>query len=188
MSGTGTRRRRLPRYRISRGPGRKVDQIVGDRVPCTAADRRRQDMAAVGIGKFERPDRWLVSGDQRLRKMLVHGMPLGADAPFKMRLLFEQFRVHSSRIRSVHRPRNNPAWWKRKRMSLLRNGNRTFASGRATRRSAGCFKTHRTPGQDGRDRRAPHGARHRGGPCRPSGRRAGRAGAHRPKRTASCPS
>lgn len=92
------------------GIGRKVGQIVGDDVLRTAADRRRQDMTFVGIGKFERPDQWLVSGDQRFRKMHVHGMPLGADAPFKMRLLFKsRLRVHSSGIRSVHRARNYPA-------------------------------------------------------------------------------
>ena len=59
-----------------------------------AADCRRQDVAVVGIGKFERPDQRLVSGDQRLRKMLAHGMSLGADTSFKMRLSFEE----------VHRP------------------------------------------------------------------------------------
>ena len=70
--------------------GRKVGQVVGDDILCAAADRRRQDVAVVGIRKFERPDQRLVSGDQRLRKMLVHGIALGADAAFKMRLLFEE--------------------------------------------------------------------------------------------------
>ena len=51
-------------------------------------------------------------------------------------------RVRSTaRIRSVHRTLNNPAWSKRKRMSLLRNGNRTLASSRATRGSASGVKT-----------------------------------------------
>ena len=70
--------------------GRKVGQIVGDDVLRAAADRRRQDVAVVGIRKFERPDQRLVSGDQRLRKMLAHGTPLGADTRFKMRLSFKQ--------------------------------------------------------------------------------------------------
>ena len=47
-------------------------------------------MAIVGIRKFERPDQRLVPGDQCLGKMLVHGMPLGADTRFKMRLSFKQ--------------------------------------------------------------------------------------------------
>ena len=47
-------------------------------------------MAVVGIRKVERPDQWLVSGDQRLRKMLVHGMALGADTRFERRFLFEE--------------------------------------------------------------------------------------------------
>ena len=59
-----------------------------------AADRRGQDMAVVGVRKFERLDQRLVPGDQRLREMFVHGMPLGADTSFEMRLSFEQ----------VHRP------------------------------------------------------------------------------------
>ena len=70
--------------------GRKVGQVVGENILRAAADRRRQDVAVVRIRKFERPDQRLVSGDQRLRKMLAYGMPLGANTPFKMRLLFEE--------------------------------------------------------------------------------------------------
>ena len=55
-----------------------------------ATDGRRQDMAIVGIRQFKRLDQWLVSGDQRFRKMLAHGAPLRADAWLKMRLLFEE--------------------------------------------------------------------------------------------------
>ena len=71
-------------------PGRKVGQVVGDDVLRAAADRRCQDVAVVRIRKFERSDQRFVSGDQRLRKMLAHGVPLGADTRFKMRLLFKE--------------------------------------------------------------------------------------------------
>ena len=67
----------------------KEGRPAGDAL-CATADRRRQDVAVVGIRKFERPDQRFVSRDQRLREMLAHGMSLGTDASFKMRLLFEE--------------------------------------------------------------------------------------------------
>ena len=47
-------------------PSRKVGQVVGDDMLRAAADRRRQDVAVVGIRKFERCDQRLEAGDQSL--------------------------------------------------------------------------------------------------------------------------
>ena len=82
--------------------GRKVGQVVGDDILRAAADRRRQDMAVVGIRKLERPDQGFVPGDQGLRKMLAHGMPLGADTPFKIRLSCEE--VHRPLVENLFGP------------------------------------------------------------------------------------
>ncbi len=173
-SATETRRRRSPRYRNRREDiRRKVGEVVGDDMLRAAADCRRQDVAVVGIGKFERPDQRLVSGDQRLRKMLAHACRWERTLRSRCGFRSRRFTVHSSRIPfGPSRPGTVWAWWKRRRMSRLRNGYRTLASRRATRRSASCIKTHRTLGRVGRGRRAPHGARRRDGPCRPSDRRA----------------
>ena len=166
---------------------RKVDQVVGDDMLRAAADRRCQDMAVSASGSSSvsiNGSYPVTSASGKCSRMACRWeRTLGSRSGFCSRRLA----VHSSRIRSVHRARNIPAWWKRKRMSRLRNGDRTFASSRATRRSESWFKTHRTPDRGGRAHRAPLGARRRDGRCRPSDQRAGCDGAHRPIRTGSCP-
>ncbi len=56
----------------------------------TAPGRRSQNMAVVGVGKAERPDQRLVSGNRRFCGMLAHGAPLRADARFERRLSFKE--------------------------------------------------------------------------------------------------
>ena len=59
--------------RVKNSAGMSARLSVAKRLRATA-DRRRQYVAVAYIRKFERVDQWLVSGDQRIRKMLVHGM------------------------------------------------------------------------------------------------------------------
>ena len=101
------------------------------RVPALRALRRRASSGAAGAGdgslqELRRgalarvPDKTITGGTALCSSMACRWeRMLGSRCGFCSR----RFSVHSSRIRSVHRARNNPAWWKRKRMSLLRNGN-----------------------------------------------------------------
>ena len=51
---------------------RKVLQVGGDDHIAASRDRRGKDMTVVGVGKAERGDQRLISGDQAIPRCLVH--------------------------------------------------------------------------------------------------------------------
>ena len=81
------------RCQIANEPGRRERRIsvrltkgtqLGEHLGRIEVERPGQK--AVGVRKIERPDQRLVTRDKRLRKVLVHGAPLRAHAPFEMPL------------------------------------------------------------------------------------------------------
>ena len=88
------RQKRVGGDRLDIEPGEnligKIGQVVGDDILRTSPNSCRKDVAVVSVGKIERLDQRLVSGNRRVVEMLVHGAPLRTDAPFQMRLPTKQ--------------------------------------------------------------------------------------------------